>query len=124
MSEEQVQAPSRHALPVRLAIGLAQGIALYGLAQAHGRLIPFALGSLQYLAWLAPIVALGAYGATRPRVLLTWVATASLIAAGLGGYEAFVKDGQPGGAWGAPPVAIFVASALFILHHLILPAPR
>jgi hypothetical protein len=83
MTDEAAKPAPHNALLIRMAIGLGQGIALYALAQAHGRLVPVAQGGLQYLAWLAPIVALGAYGATRARTLLIWVGTAALIAVGL-----------------------------------------
>ena len=122
MTDEIAGTAPWRALLVRLAIGLGQGVALYLLAHAHSRIAPVALGSLQYVAWLVPIVALGAYGATRRTTLLIWVGTATLIAAGLGGYEAFVREGQTIGVWISPSVALFTAAALFILHHLILPA--
>jgi hypothetical protein len=122
MTDEAAKPAPQGALAVRLAIGLTQGIAVYWLQEAHARLEPVALGVLQYVAWLAPIVALGAYGATRRLTLLIWVGVATAIAAGLGGYDAYVREGQTAYVGTAPPAALFVAAALFILHHLILPA--
>jgi|GEM_PF-680927 len=122
MTDETAKPAPQHALAVRIAIGLAQGLALYWLDRTHQRIEQVWLGALQLAAWLAPIVALGAYGATRRRTFLVWVAAATLIAAGLGGYGAYVREGQFAADWMAPPMALFVAAALFILHHLLLPA--
>src|ERR1700741_5139912 len=120
MLEDDVQPAMRNALALRVGIGLAQGLALYGLHRSRLELQPIVFEALWLTACLAPIAALGAVGPLRRIALWAWLATAVLITAGLGAYGRFIEaDEQP---WPSPQLFIFTAAALFILHHLITPA--
>jgi hypothetical protein len=70
---------------------------------------------------LAPIAALGALGALRRRTFVLWMLAAAAITFGAGFYDGFVAgDLRWSPFW--PRVGLFIAAALFILHHLIGPA--
>ncbi len=108
-------------LAIRLLIGLAQGLALFANHKFRTQESAVAFGVWEYTLWLIPIVALGAVGAVRRTTLIAWLAAATAITAVLGGYSAFVeKRFTEDMAW--LPGFFFVAAALYILHHLILPA--
>jgi hypothetical protein len=123
---EDAHQPTRRLLLSRAVIGFAQGLALFALIHWRKQVDPIALAALTVAAWLAPITLLGVLGAARRSTVILWTAAAAVIAAGLGGYGAFVraKDApllaNPSNGDGA--VLIFTAAALYILHHLIVPA--
>lgn len=122
LDEDARPAATSRALATRLCIGLAQGLALYAVYKWRKEM-PYALfGALSTTAWLAPVVALGALGALRRRTFVIWGAAAVLITAGLGAYAAFVRPENDRGFDAATAVIGFTAAALFILHHLIVPA--
>ncbi|MCR5875508.1 DUF4153 domain-containing protein [Phenylobacterium sp. J426] len=126
MTEPQTSAASGPALlAARLGIGFAQGVALY-LLERFGKGLPDpVLGALALTLMLAPIVALGAIGATRARTLAIWLATAVLALLALGAYDGFVFNFETpyrSEFWPRAPLLFFAATALFVAHHLILPA--
>lgn len=126
MLDEDSKLAMPHALAIRLAIGLIQGLALYALDRWKAGLIPVAYGAMLATAQLVPIAALGTLGAARRRTATAWLAAATAICAVIGGYALYADPpGQAGMGHGPPlPVVavLFTAVALFILHHLILPA--
>lgn len=123
MTDEGAKAPSPRLLAARLGIGLAQGFALYAVDHWSKELPAVWLGTLMALAVLTPVVALGSLGVLRRRALLAWLAAALLISAGLGGYAAFVAGSRVAGHYDDYiPAILFTGAALFILHHLIVPA--
>jgi len=110
-------------LVFRAAIGLTQGLALYGLFHWRQLLDPVAFGALWTASWLAPIVLIGSLGALNPRLLALWTMAATATAAGLGGYDAFVHHSDLWPPHGSlSPVIFFVAATLYILHHFVVPA--
>jgi hypothetical protein len=120
---EDDSAPSVRTLAVRAAVGFAQGLALYGLYHWRKQIDPVAFGALGVTAWLAPIVFLGVFGAASRRTVVAWTAAAVVVTAVLGGYGAFARQGHPP-IWNDDDflVILFTAAALYILHHLIVPA--
>ncbi|MDB5417776.1 MAG: hypothetical protein JWP50_1195 [Phenylobacterium sp.] len=124
MLDDQATPTIRKALVIRITIGLAQGLALYALHRWRAEFIPAVLGALVLTLWLVPIAALGAVGAARSRTTASWLAAAALITLVIGAYAFYVDapPAQEAGAWVSPAVAFFTATAIFILHHLILPA--
>ncbi len=124
--DEEAHHPTRRLLLSRAVIGYAQGLALFALYHWRKQVDPVAFAALMAVGWLAPITLLGVLGAARRRTVILWTAGAAAIAAVLGGYGAFVrlKDAplvlNPWGGDG--PTLIFTAAAIYILHHLIVPA--
>src|SRR6185503_20218414 len=122
MADED-SAPSGQTLAVRAAVGFAQGLALYGLYHWTRRYDPVAFGALTVMAWLVPIVFLGVFGVASVRTVVVWTAAAAVVTAIMGGYSAFVRQGNPPYFNGDGRLVIFfTAAALYILHHLIVPA--
>ena len=124
MLDDDAKPAMRQALAIRLAIGLAQGLALYALDHWRAQLLPPVFGALALTAWLVPIAALGTLGAARPRTAIGWLGAATLITVVIGAYAHYVEPhaGPGSGDWAPPAAAFFTAAALFILHHLIVPA--
>lgn len=121
MSETRPAHDGPQLLAIRAAIGLAQGLGLYVVFE-HLLSAPQVLtGALGLSLLTAPIVALGAVGRLRGRILLAWLAAALLIATVLGGYDGFIRLDRNEN-WPHPAVFLFTAAALFVLHHLILAA--
>ena len=125
--EHGSSARARPLFAVRLAIGLAQGFALYALYERRMALAPEAFEALWFTAWVVPVVALGAVGALRGATLAGWLGAASLLSLGIGAYAGFVGpsfDLDNGHGRELTPVALtlLTPTALFILHHLIVPA--
>jgi hypothetical protein len=118
---EQPPIPSRRLAVIRLAIGLAQGLALYFAVEWLDHAAPAAAGAVVLPLILVPVVALGAVGRLGPKSLAAWLVAAAAVAALLGGYDGYVRL-DPNQNWPRPQVFAFTAAALFVLHHLILPA--
>lgn len=121
MADLELQPVGRERLATRLAIGVAQGLALLILYRWRSEFQPVAFGALWLTAALAPIAALGAVGKLRGRVLFAWLAAAAAITAILGAYDRFVWMGadKEVGPFPSPPLWALAGAALFILHHLI-----
>jgi hypothetical protein len=116
----------QHTAIARAFIGLAQGFALYLLYQAFDAKVWPATDRLVFLALLAvavfvPLIAVSGLGNLRQHTLAIWVVTATALCAGLGAYDAFRVSGGPSDVWytSASPFWLALASALFILHSLI-----
>lgn len=118
---------------IRLAIGVAQGLALYLLylsheAKAWPSTVNVLFDPLVLLALFIPVVALGGVGRFRPRTLAIWLAIAGAVIALIGWWAARGFPEQPH-QFSHGPTSWFhalsypaAAALLFILHHLILPA--
>jgi hypothetical protein len=113
---------------IRLGIGLAQGLALYLLMRATegeaswSRLNPELFAPAVLVALFLPAVLLSGVGKLRWPVYAGW----SLVAAGLLALLAWHDVARQAGATREAtfPVFVFGAAALFIAHHLVLPADR
>ena len=115
----------------RLITGLLQGLALYALyfAAEHGlwpRTQPAAFGVLALAAGYAPVVVLAGVGRLPRRTLALWTLAATLALALLGWHDVARQVLEP---YKQPPFLTFPtlafgAAALFIAHHLIVPAVR
>jgi len=124
----------------RLGIGLAQGAALWWLYRstygAHYDVlertwpatVPELFGPLAMILVFVPVLLLAGAGRMRPLTLILWAlgATAFLALLGWHGVAAY-GGGAHGGSTSAPPflpwpMPLFAATALFIGHHLVLPA--
>jgi hypothetical protein len=123
----QDQARAGQVLGIRLAIGLAQGLVLYLLAEAvinhawpaTNRVLN---GALVATFTFVPLILIQGLGLIRVPRLLLWSAVAATIAAGLGSYDAWRAAGDTLGVF--PPMAFalyfFLGAGLFIAHALIL----
>ncbi|HWE47809.1 MAG TPA: DUF4153 domain-containing protein [Caulobacteraceae bacterium] len=128
---EQVQgaggASSRIGL-ARVAIGLAQGVALYGLHWAWiGKpswpaTEPVLYDGLLLATAFVPLIPLAGLAEMRRATLIVWTVAATVVAAGLGAYGALREAGGEPHQILSFPVVAFTAAFLFIANHLIAPA--
>ena len=115
----------------RIAIGLAQGLALFALSEAGPRLVwpstaPGLFAALTLAFLYGPLVVLGGLGRVRPLVL----AITTLALAGAVGWMGWHDIARQQHAWYATvgnrmpgiPVFVFGAALVFIGHHLVAPA--
>ena len=116
---------------VRLATGLIQGLALYLLYLAADirfwpETQPAVFGALTLAVGYGPVVVLAGAGRIKPLALALWAGVATLTLALLGAHD--VARQVLGTYDHAPflsfPVIAFGAAALFIAHHLLVPAVR
>ncbi|WP_332656953.1 DUF4153 domain-containing protein [Brevundimonas sp.] len=117
--------------PVRLAIGLFQGVALWWLwRSADGRPLdwpatePQLFGPLALVLAFIPVVLLAGVGRMRVRTLGIWSVAATAVLALLGWHD-IARQSADTLRWPpflSFPFPVFAATALFIGHHLILPA--
>lgn len=116
---------------IRLATGLVQGLALYLLYLAADKNAwpetqPAMFGALALAAGYGPVVVLAAAGRIKLAALALWTGVAALVLALLGAHDVARQAAEAFRQ--APflsfPVLAFGAAALFIAHHLIVPAIR
>lgn len=117
---------------VRLAIGLTQGLVLAWLihstedTRSWPATVPELFGPLLLIAAYLPVVALAGVGRLRLVTLLGWIGGAAVLLALLGWSDVARQSAE--GLSNPPfldlPLFPFAAVALFITHHLILPADR
>ena len=113
----------------RLAIGLLQGLALYGLHRASDlKAWPATAGPLFAALVLAgaftPPILLAGLGELRRATLILWTLAAAAFAAALAAHGVASGLPDPVRILPNPPVILFTAAALFIAHHLIVPADK
>lgn len=118
----------------RLAIGLAQGVALWWLYRSAASenlqwpaTVPDLFGPLAMILLMIPVVALAGVGRMRPLTLILWLLGATVFLALLGWHGVASQTVSEYGPRSRPPflpwpMPLFAAAALFIGHHLILPA--
>lgn len=116
---------------IRLATGLVQGLALYLLYLAGDSHVwpetqPVWFGALALAAGYVPVVVLAAAGRIKPLALILWAAVATGVLALLGAHDVArqVLESYAQPPFLSFPVLAFGAAALFIAHHLIVPAVR
>jgi hypothetical protein len=126
-------ASGHHSLIVpRLLIGLLQGLALYGLYWSIDHTprlwpasVPELFGPMVLVAAYLPVVLLGGLGRLRLKTLIVWTTVAAATLALLGWHDmarqVLIDQREP---FLSPPLFPFLAAALFIAHHLIVPADQ
>ena len=116
---------------IRLATGLVQGLALYLLylaADSHAWPAnqPALFGALALATGYGPAVILAGAGRIKPLALALWTGAAAVVLALLGAHDVarqvLAPHDEP--PFLSFPVLAFGAAALFIAHHLIVPAIR
>ncbi|MBX9615890.1 MAG: DUF4153 domain-containing protein [Caulobacteraceae bacterium] len=122
-------ADRRRTALARLAIGLVQGIALYllmrtteGEGQTWSRQNPELFAPAVLVALFLPAVLLSGVGKLRLTVYLVWSLIAGAVLALLAWHDIVRQAGE--GREATFPLFAFGAAALFIAHHLIVPADR
>jgi hypothetical protein len=120
---------------VRLAIGLLQGVALWWLTRSwtdggsYGHkpvwpaTDPWLFGCLFVVFAFLPVILLAGVGRLRPLTLVVWGVIAAAVLAGLAFHD-INRQGTQVEHFLSPIFMAFAAVALFIGHHLILPADR
>ncbi|MDQ3126131.1 MAG: DUF4153 domain-containing protein [Pseudomonadota bacterium] len=113
--------------PIRLGIGLAQGLGLYWLHRASDGVAtwpatnPLLFGPLLLVVAMLPIKLLAGVGRLRPVTLAIWTAVAGVALALLGLHDIARQSADT--VWHAPfltpPAVLFSAVALFISHQLV-----
>ncbi len=114
----------REALPpwllwARLAIGVAQGVALYFVIDHQDALDPTLRAVLGTTLIYVPVMVVGGLGAFRWVTLAVWTVVATLIAAGLSWYEVSRLGGEEQLNYGPQAIYFIVPLILFVAHHLI-----
>ncbi len=126
MSEEvSEQIPARGWLgPVRLALGLGQGIGLFALHRCWDfkewpASQPPVFWALVLFAASWPLILLAGLGAARRSTLVAWSAAGGVVILSLGFYDVWrqAADGAPVNPSGQ--VILAIAAALFVGHHLV-----
>lgn len=114
----------------RLAIGLVQGVVLYllfrtteGESQTWSARHPELFGPMLLVALFLPLVLLAGVGRLRLTTLAIWTGIAGAALAGLAWHDVARQAGDAGREMTFPLFA-FSAAALFIAHHLIVPADQ
>jgi len=117
--------------PIRIGIGLLQGLGLYGLQRSADGDIklwpatePLLFGPLLLVVAFLPLVLLAGVGRLRPVTLAIWTAVAGVALALLGLHDIARQsaDTLSRVPFLSAPVVLFSAAALFISHHLVAPA--
>ena len=122
----------------RIGIGLAQGLVLYLLWRSVGSgygadavrawpaTIPTLFAPLLLVSAFLPVVLLAGVGRLRLTTLALWTAVAGVTLALLAWHD--VARQSPGALQEPPfltfPMVAFTAAALFIAHHLVVPADQ
>lgn len=123
---QEPSAPPAWVGPARLAVGLAQGLAFYGLFKAADddwwkdhQAVFYAAG---LIITFTPLILLAGFGHLRRLTLVVWTLAAAAVLAGVGAYAGsnFVARTDDYGPRG-PDSALMLASgmAVFIAHHLV-----
>ena len=128
--------------PIRLAIGLAQGLGLFWLDRSADSLLtntlcsnpagcgpglswpatePLVFGPLLLIVAFLPMVLLAGVGRLRPVTLAIWTVVAGVALALLGLHDIARQsaDTLRYSPFLSAPVILFSAAALFIAHHLV-----
>ena len=123
---------SRNVAIARLIIGLSQGVALWALYRADQGIdgqsawpatVPMLFAALVLIAAYLPIVLLAGVGRLRIRTLAIWGVAAAVALALLAMHDV-ARVSRINDAFGSFVILPFSAVALFIGHHLIVPADR
>lgn len=113
--------------PIRIGIGLMQGLGLYGLHRISdgdatwGATHPLLFGPLLLVTAFLPVMLLAGVGRLRPLTLAIWTGIVGVALALLGLHDIARQSAETlrGPPFLSPPVVIFSAAALFIAHHLV-----
>ncbi len=117
--------------PIRIGIGLLQGLGLYWLQRSADNDLkawpatePLLFGPLLLVIAFLPLVLLAGVGRLRPVTLAIWTAVAGVALALLGLHDIARQSADTLGnlPFLSAPVVLFSAAALFISHHLVAPA--
>ena len=117
--------------PIRIGIGLLQGLGLYWLQRSADSDVkvwpatePLLFGPLLLVVAFLPLVLLAGVGRLRPVTLAIWTAVAGVALALLGLHDIARQsaDTLRNPPFLSAPVILFSAAALFISHHLVVPA--
>ena len=117
--------------PIRIGIGLLQGLGLYWLQRSADNDLkvwpatePLLFGPLLLVVAFLPLVLLAGVGRLRPATLAIWTAVAGVALALLGLHDIARQsaDTLRNLPFLSAPVVVFSAAALFISHHLVAPA--
>jgi hypothetical protein len=117
--------------PIRLGIGLLQGLGLYGLHLSADNDLktwpatqPLIFGPLLLVVAFLPLVLLAGVGRLRPVTLAIWTVVAGVALALLGLHDIARQSAETlrYSPFLSAPVVLFSATALFISHHLVAPA--
>lgn len=119
---------------IRLAIGLLQGVALWWLTRSWPNEYrhppvwpatdPWLFGCLFLVFAFLPVVLLAGVGRLRPVTLIIWGGIAGVVMAALAFHDIDRQGVRLDDTVLSPVFVAFTAVALFITHHLIVPADR
>jgi len=113
--------------PVRLLIGLAQGLLLWGLSEAADAKAwpatePMVFNSLFLILLFTPLILLAGWGRMGLRTLATWAVAAAAVLAGLAVHDVAsgvrAWEGQPR-VFPTPQLIACAALGLFVAHSLV-----
>jgi hypothetical protein len=121
---QEARTPPRRIGAMRIAIGVAAGLALWGLHEAADDRAwpagqPGVFGALAAVATFAPFVLLGGLAALRGRTLVLWSLAAAAVLALLGWHDMGRRDEIGGHLWLSVELMAFGAGGLFVAHELV-----
>jgi hypothetical protein len=124
------RAPSPVLGPIRLGIGLLQGLGLFWLHRASDGVAtwpatqPLLFGPLLLVVGFLPVMLLAAVGRLRLTTLVIWTVVSGIALALLGLHDIARQSAETleHPPFLSPPVILSAAAALFIAHHLVAPA--
>ncbi len=127
--EETGRAPSGLLAPIRLGVGLLQGLALWWLHWTSDGVTGWPWRPETFLPLLlifafVPVLLLAGVGRMRRTTLAAWIAVATALLALMGWHEVARQsaDALHGPPYIRGPMPLFAVVALFIGHHLVLAA--
>jgi hypothetical protein len=116
--------------PIRMGIGLLQGLGLFWLHRASDGAAtwpatqPLLFGPLLLVVGFLPVMLLAGVGRVRPVTLAIWTVVAGIALALLGLHDIARQSAETlqHPPFLSPPLILFSAAALFIAYHLAAPA--
>lgn len=116
--------------PLRVVVGLAQGLALYALFESFQAKVwpatdPALFSALCTIAVFVPLILISGLARLRPLALIGWAVAVAVICGALAAYDIYRDPAVPpvvARNLPSPPLGLALAAGLFIAHSLVMAA--